>query len=144
MAITGEPGRGPMRAGSAISDSAAGLYCALGILTALLEREASGEGQWVEVSLLNAMIAMLDFQAARWTVDHEIPEQAGNNHPTSIPTGGVPDRRRLHEHRRRRQRNVRAAVQGAGCRRPEREAGIQGSRDALEKPRRAEQGNCRT
>ena len=87
MAITGEPGRGPMRAGSAISDSAAGLYCALGILTALLEREESGEGQWVEVSLLNAMIAMLDFQAARWTVDHEVPEQAGNNHPTSIPTG---------------------------------------------------------
>ena len=87
MAITGEPGRGPMRAGSAISDSAAGLYCALGIMTALLEREASGEGQWVEVSLLNAMIAMLDFQAARWTVDHEVPEQAGNNHPTSIPTG---------------------------------------------------------
>ncbi len=87
MAITGEPGRGPMRAGSAISDSAAGLYCALGILTALLEREESGEGQWVEVSLLNAMIAMLDFQAARWTVEHEVPEQTGNNHPTSTPTG---------------------------------------------------------
>lgn len=87
MAITGEPGKGPMRAGCAVSDSAAGLYCALGVLTALLEREASGEGQWVEVSLLNAMIALLDFQAARWTIDHEVPEQAGNDHPTSIPTG---------------------------------------------------------
>ena len=87
MAITGEPGHGPMRAGCAVSDSASGLYCALGIMTALLEREESGEGQWVEVSLLNAMIAMLDFQAARWTVDHEVPEQAGNDHPTSIPTG---------------------------------------------------------
>jgi crotonobetainyl-CoA:carnitine CoA-transferase CaiB-like acyl-CoA transferase len=87
MAITGEPGRGPMRAGCAVSDSAAGLYCALGIMTALLEREASGEGQWIEVSLLNAMIALLDFQAARWTVEHEVPEQAGNDHPTSIPTG---------------------------------------------------------
>lgn len=87
MAITGEPGRGPMRAGCAVSDSAAGLYCALGIMTALLEREESGEGQWVEVSLLNAMIALLDFQAARWTVEHEVPEQAGNDHPTSIPTG---------------------------------------------------------
>lgn len=87
MAITGEPGRGPMRAGCAVSDSAAGLYCALGILTALLERETSGEGQWVEVSLLNAMIALLDFQAARWTIDHEVPQQAGNDHPTSIPTG---------------------------------------------------------
>ena len=87
MAITGEPGRGPMRAGCAVSDSAAGLYCAMGILTALLEREASGEGQWVEVSLLNAMIALLDFQAARWTIEKEVPEQAGNDHPTSIPTG---------------------------------------------------------
>ncbi len=87
MAITGEPGHGPMRAGCAVSDSAAGLYCALGIMTALLEREASGEGQWVEVSLLNAMIALLDFQAARWTIEQEVPEQAGNDHPTSIPTG---------------------------------------------------------
>jgi crotonobetainyl-CoA:carnitine CoA-transferase CaiB-like acyl-CoA transferase len=87
MAITGEPGKGPMRAGCAVSDSAAGLYCALGVMTALLEREASGEGQWVEVSLLNAMIALLDFQAARWTIDHEVPQQAGNDHPTSIPTG---------------------------------------------------------
>ena len=87
MAITGEPGRGPMRAGCAVSDSAAGLYCALGVLTALLEREESGVGQWVEVSLLNAMIALLDFQAARWTIEHEVPEQAGNDHPTSIPTG---------------------------------------------------------
>ncbi|MBM3343167.1 MAG: CoA transferase [Betaproteobacteria bacterium] len=87
MAITGEPGKGPMRAGCAVSDSAAGLYCALGIMTALLEREASGEGQWVEVSLLNAMIALLDFQAARWTIEKEVAQQAGNDHPTSIPTG---------------------------------------------------------
>ncbi len=87
MAITGQPGQGPMRAGCAVSDSAAGLYCALGVMTALLEREVSGEGQWVEVSLLNAMIALLDFQAARWTIEHEVPEQAGNDHPTSIPTG---------------------------------------------------------
>jgi len=87
MAITGEPGRGPMRAGCAVSDTASGLYCALGILTALLEREESGEGQWVEVSLLNAMIALLDFQAARWTVEREVPGQAGNDHPTVTPTG---------------------------------------------------------
>jgi len=87
MAITGEPGAGPMRAGCAVSDSASGLYCALGILTALLEREESGEGQWVEVSLLNAMIALTDFQAARWTVERQVPKQAGNDHPTVIPTG---------------------------------------------------------
>ena len=86
MAITGEPGRGPMRAGCAVSDSAAGLYCALGVLTALLEREASGEGQWVQSNLLQAAIQLLDFQAARYTMSGEVPEQVGNDHPTSMPT----------------------------------------------------------
>ena len=90
MAITGIPGQGPVRAGIAVSDSSAGLYLALGILTALLEREQTGEGQWVNVSLLSAMIAMLDFQAARYLMKGEVPEQAGNDHPTSIPTGVFP------------------------------------------------------
>ena len=87
MSITGEPGRGPMRAGIPVADLTAGLFCALGILTALLERDVSGEGQWVQTSLLQAQIFMLDFQAARWLMDGEVPQQAGNNHPTSIPTG---------------------------------------------------------
>ncbi len=87
MSITGLPGQGPVRAGIAISDSSAGLYCAFGIVLALLERERSGEGQWVQTSLLQALIAMLDFQAARWLVSHEVPPQAGNDHPTAIPTG---------------------------------------------------------
>ena len=90
MAITGIPGQGPVRAGIAVSDSSAGLYLALGILTALLEREETGEGQWVNVSLLSAMIAMLDFQAARYLMKGEVAEQAGNDHPTSIPTGVFP------------------------------------------------------
>ena len=87
MSITGLPGQGPVRAGIAISDSSAGLYLAFGIVLALLEREHSGEGQWVQTSLLQALIAMLDFQAARWLVSREVPPQAGNNHPTAIPTG---------------------------------------------------------
>ena len=87
MSITGEPGRGPMRVGIPIADLCAGLFCAQGILLALLERERSGEGQWIQTSLLQAQVFMLDFQAARWLVDHEVPGQAGNNHPTSIPTG---------------------------------------------------------
>ncbi len=87
MSITGLPGQGPVRAGIAIGDSSAGLYCTIGILMALLERDQSGEGQWVQTSLLQALVAMLDFQAARWLVSHEIAEQAGNNHPTAIPTG---------------------------------------------------------
>ena len=87
MSITGAPGEGPMRVGIPVADLTAGLFCAMGILTALLEREVSGEGQWVQTSLLQAQIFMLDFQAARWLMEKDVPKQAGNNHPTSIPTG---------------------------------------------------------
>jgi crotonobetainyl-CoA:carnitine CoA-transferase CaiB-like acyl-CoA transferase len=87
MSITGEPGQGPVRVGIPIADLTAGLFCAMGILTALLERETSGKGQQIETSLLQAQIFMLDFQAARWLVKGEVAKQAGNNHPTSIPTG---------------------------------------------------------
>jgi crotonobetainyl-CoA:carnitine CoA-transferase CaiB-like acyl-CoA transferase len=87
MSITGLPGQGPVRVGIPIADLCAGLFAAQGILLALLERETSGEGQWIQTSLLQAQVFMLDFQAARWLVDHEVPKQAGNNHPTSIPTG---------------------------------------------------------
>src|SRR3978361_285268 len=87
MSITGAPGEGPMRVGIPVADLTAGLFCAMGILTALLERDVSGEGQWVQTSLLQAQIFMLDFQAARWLIKHDVPKQAGNNHPTSIPTG---------------------------------------------------------
>ncbi len=87
MSITGLPGQGPVRVGIPVADLTAGIFCVQGILVALLEREASGQGQWVQTSLLQAQIFMLDFQAARWLVDGEVPKQAGNNHPTSIPTG---------------------------------------------------------
>lgn len=87
MSITGLPGQGPVRVGIPIADLCAGVFCAMGILTALLERETSGEGQWVQTSLLQAQIFMLDFQAARWLLSQEVAPQAGNNHPTSIPTG---------------------------------------------------------
>ena len=87
MSITGLPGQGPVRVGIPVADLCAGLFAAQGIFIALLEREVSGEGQWVQTSLLQSQIFMLDFQAARWTVSGEVPKQAGNNHPTSIPTG---------------------------------------------------------
>jgi crotonobetainyl-CoA:carnitine CoA-transferase CaiB-like acyl-CoA transferase len=87
MSITGKPGEGPMRVGIPVADLTAGLFCAVGILVALLERDKSGEGQWITTSLLQAQIFMLDFQAARWLQAHDVPKQAGNNHPTSIPTG---------------------------------------------------------
>jgi crotonobetainyl-CoA:carnitine CoA-transferase CaiB-like acyl-CoA transferase len=86
MSVTGQPGQGPMRAGTAIADISGGLFAALGIMTALLEREQSGQGQWVQSSLLQAGIALMDFQAARYLMNGEVPEQVGNDHPTSMPT----------------------------------------------------------
>jgi formyl-CoA transferase len=87
MSITGLPGQGPVRVGIPIADLTAGIFCSQGILLALIERQRSGIGQWVQTSLLQAQIFMLDFQAARWLTEGEVPKQAGNNHPTSIPTG---------------------------------------------------------
>ena len=87
MAVTGLPGQGPVRAGIAVADSAAGVYAAVGVLVALAERERSGEGQWVQTSLLQAMIAMMDFQAARYLVEGSVPPQAGNDHPYQTPMG---------------------------------------------------------
>jgi crotonobetainyl-CoA:carnitine CoA-transferase CaiB-like acyl-CoA transferase len=89
MALTGNPGEGPMRAGAAVADSSSGLYAAIGILTALEERHSSGKGQWIQTSLLQAQIAMMDFQAARYLVDGKVPQQAGNDHPYATPMGVI-------------------------------------------------------
>ncbi len=86
MSVTGKPGGGPIRAGVAITDITAGYIAACGILTALLEREVSGQGQWVQSSLIQAGVAMMDFQAAKYLQKGEIPVQVGNDHPTSMPT----------------------------------------------------------
>ena len=90
MSITGAPGEGPMRAGIPVADLCAGMFAAQGTMLALLEREVSGKGQWVRTSLLEAMIQMLDFQAARYLKEGIVPGQAGNDHPTNIPTGVFP------------------------------------------------------
>ena len=87
MSITGEPGRGPMRVGIAISDTAAGMFLGQGILLALLDRERTGEGQWVHTSLLESMLSKLDFQGARYTMLGDVPAQQGNDHPTAFPMG---------------------------------------------------------
>jgi formyl-CoA transferase len=90
MSITGEPGRGPMRVGIPIADLTAGLFLFQACLLALMQREQTGAGQWVHTSLLESQIFMLDFQAARWLLSGEIAKQAGNDHPTAIPTGVFP------------------------------------------------------
>ncbi len=90
MWVTGLPGQGPVRAGIPVADLSAGLFAALGVLIALQERSISGKGQWVQSFLLSAMVTMMDFQAARWLVNGEVPAQAGNDHPTSMPTSVYP------------------------------------------------------
>ncbi|MBO9649350.1 MAG: CoA transferase [Variovorax sp.] len=87
MSVTGKPEDGPMRVGIPIADLCAGHFCAQAIMAALLERDATGEGQWVQTSLLEAQIAMLDFQAAQWLIDGKVPKATGNEHPLTVPTG---------------------------------------------------------
>ena len=87
MSVTGLPGTEPTRVGIPVSDLSAGLYLAVGILVALHDRERTGEGRWVQTSLLEAMIAMMDLQAARWIIDGDVPTQQGNHHPTLVPMG---------------------------------------------------------
>ena len=112
MSVTGLPGQGPVRAGIAVADSCGRAVLRAGVLTALLDREVTGVGRWVQTSLLQAQIAMLDFQAARWLVEGEVAGQEGNNHPTAVPMGAVRGRRRARQHRRRRRRDVREPLPG--------------------------------
>ena len=90
MSVTGLPGSEPTRVGIPVSDLSAGLYLAVGILVALHDRERTGVGRWVQTSLVESMVAMMDFQAARWTVDGEVPAQEGNHHPTWCPWAASP------------------------------------------------------
>ena len=90
MSVTGIPGQGPVRVGVAVTDIMAGAFLAQGILIALLDREVSGEGRWVQTSLIEAGITLLDFQATRWTMDKKVPPQEGNYHPTNVPMGLYP------------------------------------------------------
>jgi formyl-CoA transferase len=90
MSITGLPGQGPVRVGIPIADLTSGIFLSQAILLALMQRTQTGKGQWVHTSLLEAQIFMLDFQASRWLIAHEVPRQAGNDHPTGIPTGVFP------------------------------------------------------
>ena len=102
MSVTGLPGQGPVRVGVAVTDIMAGSFLAQGILIALLDREVSGTGRWVQTSLIEAGITLLDFQATRWTMDKKVPPQEGNYHPTNVPMGLYPHRRRVSQSLRHR------------------------------------------
>ncbi len=90
MSVTGLPGQGPVRSGHAVADSSSGIYLSFGILLAIMRRDRTGEGSWVRTSLLESLIAMMDFQAARVLMEGDVPEQQGNHHPTGVPMGTFP------------------------------------------------------
>jgi len=85
--VTGWKQTGPVRVGVAIGDSLGGIFAALGILMALLERDKSGKGQRVESSLLEGLVAILGFQAAKYFGTDERPEPQGNDHAMMSPYG---------------------------------------------------------
>ncbi len=113
MSITGLPGQGPVRAGAAVADLSAGLFAALGVLVALLEREKSGEGQWVETSLLEAQIFMLDFQAARWLIDKDGAAPGRQQSSDQHSDRRLQDQGRPHQYRDDRTADLVAAVRRA-------------------------------
>lgn len=85
MSITGEEDGGPLRAGVAMADLSTGMYATVSILAALRHAERTGEGQHVDVSLLDTQIAMLANQASNWLVGGVNPGRLGNRHPTVVP-----------------------------------------------------------
>jgi CoA:oxalate CoA-transferase len=85
MSITGEPGRPPVRVGAAVGDLGAGLFTAIGILSALHAREQTGLGQQVDVAMLDCQVALLEYAVIRYTTTGEIPGPLGTRHPWITP-----------------------------------------------------------
>ena len=141
MSVNGLPGGGPVRVGIPIADLTAGGFLAQAILLALYERERSGEGQWVHTSLLEAQLAMLDLQATRWLIDSETPPQAGNDHPTLMPTGVYENGRRPDQHRRLRRSDLRPPLPRDRRSAADRSPRLRQLRAALAQPRGAERSD---
>lgn len=90
MSITGEPGGRPVRPGLSLGDIAAGLFTAIGVLAALHERERSGQGQFVDVSMLDCQIAILENAIVRYFATGQIPGPLGTRHPSATPFQAFP------------------------------------------------------
>ena len=85
MSITGQAGGRPTRVGSSIGDIIAGLFTTIGILAAVTHRQKTGEGQMVDVSMLDSQVAILENAIARYTAAGEVPKPIGNRHPAITP-----------------------------------------------------------
>ena len=87
MSITGEPQGEPMKAGVGIADVMCGMYATIGLLAALRHAEATGQGQHVEVALVDAQIAWMINEGVNYLTSGELPQRRGNRHPNIVPYG---------------------------------------------------------
>ncbi len=90
MSVTGEPGGRPVRPGMSLGDVAAGLYCTIGVLSALHERERSGVGQMLDISMLDCQVAIQENAFMRYHITGELPQPLGTRHPTAVPFQAFP------------------------------------------------------
>jgi CoA:oxalate CoA-transferase len=88
MSITGQPGGEPTRVGSSIGDIIAGMFGAIGIISAIYERVFTGKGQIVDVAMLDGQVAVLENAIARYAINGEVPGPIGSRHPSITPFGG--------------------------------------------------------
>jgi formyl-CoA transferase/CoA:oxalate CoA-transferase len=92
MSVTGYPDLPPARAGVAIADIGAGMWALVGILAALVVREKTGRGQWIDISLLDGQVAWLTYLAGNYSATGQVPERHGSAHPNIVPYQAFPTR----------------------------------------------------
>jgi len=90
MSITGSPDTGPMRSGIPIGDLGGGMFGAVGVLAALVERERTGRGQHVDISMLDVQISLLNYMATMYFMSGQVPEGIGNGHFVHVPYNSYP------------------------------------------------------
>jgi crotonobetainyl-CoA:carnitine CoA-transferase CaiB-like acyl-CoA transferase len=88
MGLTGEPGRPPVRVGMAVTDIGAGMYAVIGILAALRTRESTGEGQYIDVSMLDGSVSWMTYAGGNYFATGKNPPRMGSAHPSIVPYQG--------------------------------------------------------
>jgi CoA:oxalate CoA-transferase len=85
MSVTGQPGGPPLRPGASLGDSVAGVFCALAVVSALWQRQSSGGGQYIDMSMLDCQVTMLENAFARYFASGKVPMATGTRHPSAAP-----------------------------------------------------------
>lgn len=90
LSVTGQEDGPPIRPGTSLGDIGAGIYCVIGILTALIERNKSNQGQFIDISMMDCQIALQENAFMRWHLTGEEPKKLGTRHPTAVPFQAFP------------------------------------------------------